>query len=361
MGTTVNVALSKLIYWYDAPRIQTWPALLAKVDPEIECRTLMDFGRAVTSERMTDQDHLADHDYVRNFPGLEIRSNRLVLRGVGMLKHEEKSYRLSSFAKKLADEYEAQPEEKEWARLLARIVLTREPRTRALIYCLSKPGAVMSFAGNSWFTGGLKKTCIDMGQAGKVYPFSDSKKEGRLTLQDILLNKGWWCLGDWKNSFLLQQYDNCRITGYKKEEISLHRIGQALRAPCEIFHYLGVLKNENNECYLDHEAAIDELGEDLGRDFTWNAPSSGKNKSFKDLLQNSIEKLKNDTGFIVASQLRTELASEGIANPDQAIAELEKDGYLEIEDESFGQGRHGEGLYSDPRKQLIKIRIHGGK
>lgn len=357
MGAVVEVALSKLIYWYDAPRIQTWPTLLAKVDQEEEFSSLTAFGRVVTSERVTDQDHLADHDYVRNFPGLEIKSKRLVLRGVGMLYLENKNYRLSSFARSLAAEYKTNSQSKEWARMLARIVLTREPRTRALFYYLSKPGAVLVFAKQKWFSGGLKQVFVDLGNGQKVYPFSD-KDENRINLLECLTENGWWCLGDWRKSNLLKGHGNCKLVGYKNEKISLHRIGQALRPPCEIMHYLGILKFENGECYLDQQAAVEELGEEIASDFKWDAPINNEKLSTKDLVRKYVLQLQGDTGFVVASELRAELVQEGIVNPDREISLLEEAGFLQIEDESFGQGRHGEGLYSDPKKQLIKIRFH---
>ena len=47
----------------------------------------------------------------------------------------------------------------------------------------------------------------------------------------------------------------------------------------------------------------------------------------------------------------------GVENPDREIARLEAEGRLIIEATDFGQGRHGVGLYEDPRKQLIKLRV----
>jgi len=59
----------------------------------------------------------------------------------------------------------------------------------------------------------------------------------------------------------------------------------------------------------------------------------------------------------VASELRRVLEQRGIEDPDGEIARLEAAGRLIIVAESYGQSRHGEGLYGDPRKQLVKIRI----
>jgi len=63
---------------------------------------------------------------------------------------------------------------------------------------------------------------------------------------------------------------------------------------------------------------------------------------------------------LIASELRDELRHRGIENPDREIAKLEASGLVRIEAEDYGQRRHGVGLYSDPRKQLIKIRVVSG-
>ena len=87
--------LSKFIFWYNAPRIQTWPALLVQIPPHGSIRSVTECGRRISSERMSDPDDLAnDHD-VRNFPGLETLAGRLVLRGVGFLERCEGGYRLA--------------------------------------------------------------------------------------------------------------------------------------------------------------------------------------------------------------------------------------------------------------------------
>ena len=80
------------------------------------------------------------------------------------------------------------------------------------------------------------------------------------------------------------------------------------------------------------------------------------------LIQSLLNELRTDTGFVVASELRAALAAQGIENPDKEIAALEKAGTLIVYAEDYGQSRHGAGLYGDPRKQLVKIRlVMGGK
>ena len=67
--------------------------------------------------------------------------------------------------------------------------------------------------------------------------------------------------------------------------------------------------------------------------------------------------MRSPTGYVVASELRKALKDRGIKNPDREMAQLESKGIIIIETESHGQGRHGEGLYGDPRKQLLKLRV----
>ena len=82
----------------------------------------------------------------------------------------------------------------------------------------------------------------------------------------------------------------------------------------------------------------------------------------QDLVEELVEllpSLRLPTGHIVASELRSALQERGHVDPDRTIAEAEDQGDLLIYAEDYGQSRHGRGLYGDPRKQLVKLRIVG--
>ena len=86
MSRPVAISLSQLVLWYDAPRVQSWPALMSRVPPETVLASATEFGRRYDTERMTDTRHAAAEKITRNLPGLERRGERLQLRGVGLLE-----------------------------------------------------------------------------------------------------------------------------------------------------------------------------------------------------------------------------------------------------------------------------------
>ena len=70
-----------------------------------------------------------------------------------------------------------------------------------------------------------------------------------------------------------------------------------------------------------------------------------------------IDELTADDGFLVASELRDALRQRGVPAPDKQVAELMEQGIIRLEAFDYGQARHGQGLFDDPRKQLVKFRV----
>jgi hypothetical protein len=358
LAEAVGVTLTKLKLWVDVTRFQTWPALLANIPPGTEFSSPRKFGQFFVTERLTDVRHLASEDVIRNLPGLEGQGGRLILKGLGLLERNERMYRVSRVGAQLAELYQADRTHIEWVRLLARLLLSREPRTRVLMRLLSEPGAFLRFTADKWFGGKVQRAEINIPGRKPIAPFASEDQEIPC-LREFLQEQAWWALGSWRADNLLAGADNCRFVGQMQESFSLHQVGSALRASCEVFHYLGILQSEGGECHLDCQTAISQLGDELATDFGWSIQPQ-RAKPFLELLAEQIEALRSDTGYVVASELRSGLNAKGVKDPDREIADQELAGYLVIDAASYGQSRHGEGLYRDPRKQLIKIRILGG-
>lgn len=353
MPEVVAIGLNQLVLWYDATRIQTWPAFLATIPDGLVLRSATDFGRRFETERMTDKRHAASEKLVRNLPGLEKIGTQLVLKGVGLLEKTEGGYRLSQWGQEIGYAYASNAKGREWVRQLARLLLTREPRIRAIIWCLGREGAELRFAGNGWFTGLLREASMEV-DGTAIYPFVGDRQD-TISLRTLLREHSWWALGAWRSDPLVAGARNCRYTGTLKEELSLHDVSLALRGPFEVLLHLGILKSNGSRCYLDQQAAVEELGPETASDFGWTA--SGSRADIGDLLYRLVPELRSDTGYVVASELREALRREGIENPDAEIAKLQEEGRVVIEAEDYGQARHGVGLFGDPRKQMVQIRL----
>jgi hypothetical protein len=358
MPDPVRIALSQLVLWYDATRIQTWPAFLAGIPDGVVLSSPTEFGRCFFTERMTDARHAAAEKITRNLPGLEAKGQKLLLRGVGLLEKVPDGYRLSAAARELTIIYRQAPQGREWVRWLAALLLRREPRTRLLVHLLSENGAYLRFDADSWFTGSLRKAVIQSPGKPDIYPFVDGKRD-ICTLREGLQAHAWWSLGDWRKHVLFNGVDNCQFTGQIGETFSMHDVGLALHAACEVLLHAGLLKVEGEFCMVDETAGRQYFAADLADEFGWDAVSTEAPSSVE-LLEALLPELRNDTDFIVASELRASLSARGVANPDQEIATLERTGRIVIYAEDYGQSRHGTGLYGDPRKQLIKLRLVTG-
>lgn len=309
---------------------------------------------------MTDERHSAAEKITRNLPGIEKRQNKLLLRGVGLLEKENGCYGLSKEAIGLTQAYTDNPEGKEWVYVLSRLLLLREPRVRALVGLLSEDGAELVFTGNECFTASLRKSMVCRQNQQVVYPFTHKDNDVR-TLRDVLQERAWWTLGAWRDHPLLDGAEDCIYVGQMSDQFSLHDIGLALHAACEVLLHAGILKSTGNVCTVDQSLAAEIMGDAMAEGFGWTRKPR-QAAPLLTLIQSLLNELRTDTGFVVASELRAALAAQGIENPDKEIAALEKAGTLIVYAEDYGQSRHGAGLYGDPRKQLVKIRlVMGGK
>ena len=355
MTCKIPIALTQLALWCDSTRIQTWPAIMAKADVEVLYPSTRLFGMKYCTDRLTIGGHSAADDIARNLPGLETKTKRCVLRGIGLLERTQGGYRVSDAGKRLAAQYRDDPNGKEWVNTLGRLLLLREPRTRAFMRLMSEETAMLYFTTDEWWGGSIARAAINYRDGRQVLPFSDHA--GTLVnLRSAINQQAWWTLGEWRDDPQLQEATDCHFVGQSKEEFSLYGISSALRASCEVFLLLGVLRHQADRCWLDHDVAIRELGTEFADDFDWigSKPSA----PLHEIVSQCVKDLQLDTGFVVTSELRERLWQRGIENPDREIARLESEGRLFVEAADYGQGRHGVRLYNDPGKQLIKLRIY---
>ncbi len=356
MPDTVSIALTQLALWYDPTRIQTWPGFLASLPQGVAAKSPTDLGRTFATQRMTSDRHAAAYNLVRNLTGLEVRGGQLQLRGVGFLERSSGGYRVSALGRELAESYAAEPEGTGWLCLLIDALLGREPRTRAFVKLLSAPGAVLVFERDGWFDGSYRCARLERPGEPDLFPFAASGVDP--TLRDVLTEDAWGCLGDWRTDPLLGGATACRFRGIREEAFSLHDIGLALRAACEALVVAKILQTSGPTVRLDTSAAI-ELLPGRAPDFGWTRDAGGPADLIATLAE-VLPILRSPTGHVVASELRDVLRARGVEDPDRAIAAAESEGRLLIYAEDYGQSRHGSGLFGDPRKQLVKLRIVGG-
>lgn len=353
MSKKLIVRLTKLFLWIEAARFQTYPELVCKVDPNRLYRGMHDVARDAISSRDVDGRHLSRDDDTFNLPGWGLTNkDSPVLKGVGLFRKGNKGYVLSEEGRKLADLYRANPEDYAWKIELARILLTREPRTRVIVGLLLKEGAFMQFGKPTWFGGYYREVSIES-EGRKYHPFPP-RREPTEEIQTLLDRAGKWALGAWADEETVKDVDEIRFASVLGPKVYPYDLGLALRGPFELFLNLGLVRESEGVATWQHERAAEMLPLELLEDF---GALQVRSKSLPELLIRLIGDLEADNGFVVASQLREAMLKEGIETPDKEIAELMNQGILGLSAHDFGQARHGEGLFGDPKKQLVKFRI----
>ena len=356
MPEPLSIALTQLALWYDPTRIQTWPSFLASLPEGVTAKSPTNLGRHFVTERMTSDRHSAAFNLVRNLPGMEIRGGQIQLRGIGFLERIPTGYRVSDRGRKVGSTYAAQPDGAAWLRLLVDALLGREPRTRAFVKLLSDQGAALVFERDAWFEGSYRRACLERTGQPDLFPLDSSGEQPNL--REPLMEDAWWCLGDWRTDPILEGASTCRFRGIRDEHFSLHDIGLAIRAACEALLIAKILRASGGSVHLD-PAAASEFLPDRAADFGWTRDANDTADLITTLAE-VLPTLRSPTGHVVASELREVLRTRGVVDPDRAIAAAESEGRLLIYAEDYGQSRHGSGLFGDPRKQLVKLRIIGG-
>lgn len=355
MSDPAIIALNQLVLWYDPTRLQSWPRLLVNVSQAEVFTSMTDFTKRHISDRSLDEKHGAYIDLARGLPGLEATLKGFLLRGVGLFEKGAGGYHLSQIGVELAESYRSNSKSDEWVRLLARALVGKEPRLRVLIKQLSREGTCLAFPGGAWFQGTVEGIqFISPGEA-PAFPFRD--KSGDQALRNWLVEDTWWALGDWRTHPLIENFTDARLVGQLKPEFTLDRIGLRIRPAFEVLVYLGVIRHMGSEAWLDKDVAAEVLGDLLAEDFGWKRSAQSDTSSPLQVLAKEVDQLRLDTGFVIASELREALHRKGFQNPDKSIAGFIKDGFVTIDAQDYGQERHGRGLYGDPAKQLIRLRI----
>ena len=353
MIATPEIALTQLALWYDSSRIQTWPSFLASIPDDAVAGSPTDLGRRFATQRMTSNRHSSVYDLVRNLPGLECRGGRLQLRGLGYLRRGPEGYSVSPAGRALAERFEADPSGSPWVLSLADRLVGCEPRTRALVGLLSGQGVELRFDGDGWFAGSYAKASVVAPGCPDLAPFASDVDIP--SLGEALATRAWWCLGDWRQDPLLEGATDCRFVGHRSHTLSLHHLGPALRAACEVLLAAGLLTSRDGVAWLDARAAAEALPA-RAAEFGWVASGA---LGLVEALGAVLPGLRSPTGHVVASELRAALQERGHPDPDRALAEAEAEGTILVYAEDYGQSRHGRGLYGDPRKQLVKLRLVG--
>ena len=350
----MTVRLTKLFLWVEAARFQTYPELMSKLDPDRIYSGTQEVAKAAAGSRDVGRRNVSRDEVAINLPGWgKSRQGDPVLRGVGLLEQRNGGYAVSPLGRQIAGLFTEEPQQNGWKSELARILLQREPRTRTIVGFLNREGATLTFAKSGWFTGAYKDVLLEHDDE-KWAPFAGNPPTDP-GLQTLLNRTGKWALGEWGNDAQFRDVEEIQFTGTTKRLLSVSGLGVAMRGPFELFLHLGLVSESDGVVTWEHQRASEllpvELIDDLGGQH-FAPPESTASKVVR-----LINELAADDGYVVASELREALHSEGVRSPDKEISSLIEGGVIRLEAYDYGQSRHGQGLFDDPRKQLVKFRV----
>lgn len=351
---TQTVRLTKLFLWVEAARFEVYPELVSRLDPDRVYHAMREVARLALGSRMSDGKNLTRDDLTFNLPGWgPPRQGDPVLRGIGLLENRNGGYALSAEGRCLGTLYREKLRENAWKVELARILLTREPRTRVLVRLLVEDGASLRFSQPEWFAGSYREAVLESG-ASIYHPFPGKTGPGG-DMQRLLDHDGRWALGAWAGDDPVREADQVVFAGTSGPRVSTNDLGMALRGPLELFLNLRLVRESGGIVTWDHRRAGELLPSDLVRDL--GGPVA-ETSSVAHLAVRLIDELAADDGFVVASELRDALRQNGVEAPDKQLADLMTQGVIRLEAFDYGQARHGKGLFDDPRKQLVKFRVN---
>jgi hypothetical protein len=355
----VVLRLATLRLWQEPSRLQAIPRFLQDVEPERVYANMADLARRAGGRRMIDDRHVKEEGITRNLGDWQRNAQgEWIWRGIGLLRQRNGGYVLAPSGLAVRSEYGEDPQGTAWKVMLAAEILTHEPRTRAVVRALSAEGAEWRFRASAWFRGQYDDAVLT-GDLGEYRPLAPASR-GRPNIQSLLNDLGAWALGGWRAAALgaASTAPAVAFAGVRDPVLTVDDLGGALHGPFELFAALGVAEDVDGTVRWRAAEAAARFGPELAADFGWAAGPVATDDVLA-LVGRLVRELRADDGFVVAARLRDGLAAAGVAEPDREVAALVDAGFVVIDAFDYGQRRHGEGLFGDPRKQLVRLRVRG--
>jgi hypothetical protein len=356
---SVRIALPKLFLWSEAARIQEYPEALSKAEAgrdysrvEIE-RELLDVTPTMRFQHGAPRGSRTDG--IVNLYGMERSGGRWRLNGLGLLERSGGHARVTADGLRLGTLFREHPHDLGWAVELAKLIATREPRTRLVLW-LMLHGAELT--------------------AG----FSDSESNRSLELRwgakQVLTIR--WARTEEFNG-LLQEHSRELLGPYWSQLIqpssapvlwegvvrgstpSTNGLSMAVRRSLGLFHYIGLLEGSGREWGVTPAHFGQLLGAQALRSFGHEGAAPVRLTDDEHFAR-ALRDCTDAEGFLIVSQL-VERFGEFLKVPDDDRAAV-LDSYirtamyhdqLRVLDRHPGQPRMGRGLFGEPGARRVRI------
>ncbi|WP_371142412.1 hypothetical protein [Burkholderia cepacia] len=356
----MKVALPKLFLWSEAARIQEYPEAVSRAEPgraysraELEREV---FDIAATLEFKGGAPRGKGTDGVINTYGLERSGTRYRINGINLFERVDKGLRVTTEGVQLGKAFRDAETDVDWARILARQLLRREPRTRLLIgLCLA--GWQLGVDA----TGGIPTGALSLSSPqGQTFDVAQRNCESFNTL---LQENAELALGPlWRADLTaLGELGPVAWEGVQGGTPSTNDLPTALKKALAVFFHIRAFDGGPSIWAMDARGLADALSmEDLAElGFNGAAPVR---LSDDEALARALYDCADSEGFVIVSQLAERFgqlldvpAEDRAAVLDSYVRTAMYHDQLRILDRHTGQPRMGRGLFGELGARRVRL------
>jgi len=362
---SVRVALPKLFLWSEAARIQEYPEAASRVEPgctyaRVDLERLV-FDIAATMEFKGGAPRGKGTDGVINTYGLERSGTRYRINGINLFERVDKGLRATTEGVELGKAFRDAKTDLEWARVLARQLLRREPRTRLVIgLCLA--GWQLGVEAS----GGIPTGALSLiSPQGETFEVAQRNCEGFNTL---LQDNAELALGPlWRADLAaLGESGPVAWEGVQGGTPSTNDLPTALKKALAVFFHIRAFDGGPAVWSMDAGGLSDALSmadlAELG--FEGAVPVR---LSDDEVLARALHNCADAEGWLIVSQLAERFgelldvpAEDRAAFLDSYVRTAMYHNHLRVLDRHPGQPRMGRGLFGEPGARRVRVEFTPG-
>ncbi len=356
---SIRIALPKLFLWSEAARIQEYPEAASRAEPgRVYSRVDLErvvFDIAPTLEFKGGAPRGKGTDGVINTYGMERSGDRYRINGINLFERADKGLRATSEGVELGKVFREAETDIEWARVLARQLLRREPRTRLLIgLCLE-----------GWQVGVEAPDGLPSGPFTLLSPHGQMVEvawRGCETYNALLQEKAELALGPWWRADLLTLGELGAVTWEGVQgPPSTHNLPAALKKAMAVFFHIRAFDGGPASWGMDVSGLADALEMEDLVDFGFEGAAPVQ-MSDDEAFARSLRDGADAEGFIIVSQLGERFGEflqvpveDRVAVLDNYIRTAMYHDQLRVLDRHPGQPRMGRGLFGEPSARRVRI------
>ena len=358
---SVRIALPKLFLWNEPGRIQEYPAAMARAEAdriysrvEVE-RELFDIVPTLAFKGGAPRGRRTDG--ILNTFGIERSGQRFRINGIDLLRREGTGLRATQAGLDLGDEYRSNPSGIDWATMLARQLLLREPRTRLLVGVLLEGYQLEVRVDEATPSGALYL----VNNQGKRVPIPQRNCSA---FSDLLSVNAEMALGPmWRDDLTrLGATGPVAWEGVQGGQPSTNDLPTALKKALAVLFHIDLFDGDGELWMLDPDRLLSTVGKVVWSSFGLTRIDDSKALSDDAAFARALAETSDAQGYTIVSQLADQFGRLLDVPREERVKVL--DGFvraatyherLRILAHHPGQPRMGRGLFGENDSRRVKF------